>query len=370
LQVQTAIARAHVAYKDSLDVKANALGEPERNFKAEIGSAITSLGGAANQEIKKAGDRAQVIADKLRLPGGAPQVRSFGPIFLFPFLPFQSVNVGGSFPVEYPNGAIPQLTVNGKSYKALGYEAQSLTFSVRTVDLDAAEPEAIVWRKGELTIPWNKPMFDPFSRVGYENFVVIGVLPHSFGRAAVEHRTNTVRREEKARLSDDFLPDSNPGGMEESRCLTLSPQELSDGWRVKAGSGAFVSKVRIEGESNIDRQDLGLQSENDRSICWRVRAIHGADGYTAAQNANSSGEMAWSISAMIWRDVNDSAVASEEIDLAWGSRHAFAYAAGTWKLRYSKFGGSPTEVQTADVSNPLVRINSDGHSVTISTYPF
>jgi hypothetical protein len=289
---------------------------------------------------------------------------------LFPFLPSQPVNISGRFPAEYPNGAVPQLSVNGKSYKAFDYGTQDLAFSVRTADLDALNTEAIAWKIGELTIPWNKPRFDSTSPVGYENFVVLGMLPHAFGRATIEHRTDTVRREEKARVSDDFLLDTNPGGMAESRCLALSPQELADGWRVKAGSGTLVSRARTEGESGIDWQDLGLQSENELSVCWRVRASHRADNYAAVSGAVSSAEMAWSISAVIWRAVNESRVDSEEMDLAWGQRRAFAYAAGTWKLRYSKFDGSPAEVAAADVSNPLVRVNSDGTSVTISTYPF
>ena len=362
LQVQMAIARAYASFGKSLDVKTNALAEAERTYFAELGLAIAGLGGGSSQEIKTAGDRARMIADKLRPPGDAPQLRSYGPIFLFPFLPFQSINVRGRFPTEYPNGAIPQLTINGKSYKAHSYDAQSLVFSVPTVDLDAMEPGAIVWRKGELTIPWNRPSFDSLARAGFEDFVVIGVLPHAFGRATIEHRTSTVRREGRVRNSEDFPVDSNSAGMEETRCLNLSPQEVSDGWKITAGSGTLVSTARME--------DLGLQSENDRSICWRVRAIHNPADGTAAHGANEGGKAAWRISATLWRDVNDARVASETFDLAWGSRRFFAYPAGSWKLRYAKFGGSPTEVETTDVAQPLVRVNSDGRGVTIGTYPF
>ena len=85
---------------------AEALKEPEKSFKAGIEATIASLGGGADQEIRQAGERAQLIADKLRLPAQAPQLRSFRPVFLFSFLPSQTRSVNGSFPAEYPNGAV------------------------------------------------------------------------------------------------------------------------------------------------------------------------------------------------------------------------------------------------------------------------
>ena len=362
LQAQRAFARARIAFRATLDARIGVLAEPERNFKSDMARVLADLNSASAPVIKNAGDRAQAIADKMRLPEGAPQVRSYGPVFLFPFLPFQTINVSGSFPADYANGKVPQLTIDGKSYKAFTYQAQGLAFSIPTADIDSGEDRKVVWKRAELAIPWDgMPLFDAFSRAGYENFLLIGLLPHSLGRATIEHRIETVRREEMARISGEFTLDRGGAAIEESRCLALSAQEVSDGWRIKPGSAAFVPKGSADGKTEPEPLDAGVQSENERAVCWRVRS---------RENAGDGELPPWRISARIWRDVKESGVATESIDLNWGRKQGFRYAAGSWKLRYANLDGSIAEIESASLANPLVRIQSDAASVTVSTYPF
>jgi hypothetical protein len=61
---------------------------------------------------------------------------------------------------------------------------------------------------------------------------------------------------------------------------------------------------------------------------------------------------------------------TQSIDLAWGSKHHFRFASGTWKLRYFRTGGGVKEVSSSDISDPLIAIRSDAGSVRVSVYPF
>ena len=357
LQAQRAIARARIAYRDSLNTKDAALGTPERTLVADVVAIISILASGDNRAIKEAGDRAQSVADRLRLPEGVPQLRSFGPLYLFAFLPFQTVSIRGTFPASYKDGALPRLTVNGKAYAAYSYSTDSLDFSVTTGALISGDsPGEISWSKAELSIPWDQPLFGPLSRDKYKHFVVIGVLPDSPGRATVDHAIGAVRVEEKMRTSDDFAlkPELDPG---QTRCLQLSAQELSEGWRVVKGSGKATLVASTPGTG---ARDHGLQSEDDTSVCWSASAAEDPTGKVPV----------WQISARIRREVADSRVVSETFDMRWGENRTFPYPPGTWHVRYSIFNRGEKEVDKADISNPFVRIASDGRSMTLRTYPF
>jgi hypothetical protein len=368
VQVRAAIAKAAAAYRPSLKTKTDALGEPEKKFMAEMESVLADLNSGADASQKAAGDRAQAMADKLRLATDAPQLKTIGPIFLFSSLPTQSIKLRGNFPPSYARTSIPELLVNGKSYKAYDFQADTLTFLIRTAELDAAESQDIAWRSAELVVPWDRPVFNIATAGERAIFgIELGVLPHSFGRMVMEHKITRLRQEEKARYSEDFLLDSSSQDVEETRCLALTPQELSDGWKIRPGSAAFVLHTRIAGEQNVDWKDLGIQSESEHSTCWRARTIHGGGSPTTD---SVGGKIVWRIAAKIRRDVNEPSIASQGVDLAWGSRHVFNHAAGTWKLRYSRNGSSFTEAESADLSNPFIRINSDGAGVMVSIYPF
>jgi hypothetical protein len=184
LQVERALGRARLAYFDSLGLKDAALGEPERLFERQVGEIVAALGSGSSATIKEAGDRAQAIAGRLRVPEGAPQVLTTGPVYLFSFLPFQTVSIRGVFPAIYTSGTLPQLTVNGKTYAAYSYSAQGIEFSLPTGALASDDPQAIAWSKAELLVPWERPLFGPLSR-GSPEIVVLGLLPDSLGRATV-----------------------------------------------------------------------------------------------------------------------------------------------------------------------------------------
>jgi hypothetical protein len=357
LQAQRAIARARIAYRDSLNTKDAALGTPERTFEADFVAVISILASGDNRAIKEAGDRARSVADRLRLPEGTPQLRSYGPLYLFAFLPFQTVSIRGTFPAAYKDRVLPQLTVNGKAYAAYSYSTDSLDFSVTTSALISGDsPGEISWIKAELSIPWDQPLFGSLSRDKYKHSVVIGVLPDSPGRATVDHALGAVRIEEKIRTSDEFAlkPELDPG---QTRCLQLSAQELSEGWKIVKGSGKAALAASTPGSG---ARDHGLQSEDDSSVCWSVSAAEDPTGKVPA----------WQISARIRREVADSRVVSEAFDMRWGENRTFPYTPGTWKVRYSLFNRGVTEEDTTDTANPFVRIASDGRSMTVRTYPF
>ncbi len=347
LQVQRAIARARVAYRGSLDTKVDALGAPEQAFERDLAGMVATLSSGDRLAVKATGDRAQIVADRLPFPAGAPQVRSFGPLYLFSFLPFQTIAVRGTFPAEYEKGQVPRLSIDGKTYTAYSYSTQSIEFSVATSALASAEdrPGEISWHKGEVVIPWNRPLSDPLARGGYSNFVIIGVLPDSLGRATLDVATNVVRTEENLRASEDFRLDDSG----QARCLRLSAQELTDGWKIIPATG------RVETAGPADAQ---FQSEDERSICATARAVEPAEGG------------AWRVTARIGRTVTESRVTSESFDLKWGENRTFAPPPGKWSLRYSLFNRGFVEVDGPDAAGQFLRVASDARGIAIRTYPF
>jgi hypothetical protein len=187
LQAQAALGKAQAAFKDSRNVKIEALAEAESRFKAAMDSVMTDVASPADATVKAAGDRAREAAARIRLAPDVPQVRSLGPIYLFPFLPTQSITVRGAFPSAYSGDIVPELSVNGKTYKAYDYQADSLRFSIPTADFDAAEPRETAWVTAELLVPWNRPVLNIATSTEVAAFsMAIGVLTQSFGRMVVE----------------------------------------------------------------------------------------------------------------------------------------------------------------------------------------
>lgn len=369
VRAQNAITRGRAVFKDSLSLRTTALGEQEKRFKSELETLVSDLYSPADVTVKDAGERAQAIAYRLRSSSAVPLLISSGPIFLFPSIPSQSITVNGNFPASYTGDAVPQLSIGGKSYKAFDYGADRLSFSVPTVDLNAAEPKEILWKTGTISVPWTAPSHF-FSSPEIETLgIEFAVLPHSFGRMSMDRAVTTTRTEEKTRLSQEFSLDAADAEASGRRCLVLAPQEVAEGWRIKPGTAAFVPGAGPAGTQNMDAWKLSLVSETEQAVCWRANAAN-VPGVPGGQTASSGGLAEWRISTTISRQVKDSGIARENVDLAWGSRHYFRYPAGTWKLRYSKTGSGVTELAAADESHPLIRVSTDASSVTVSIYPF
>ncbi len=361
LEADRAIVRARVAFRGELNRKPEALGEREKMALAGIDSSLARLGQGTPDAIKDAGDKARALAGKLELPAGMPQVHSFGPHYLFSSLPFQSLTIRGDFPARYPEGVLPRVTINGKSIEAHSYDAQSIAFTLRTGVLGTAESQATAWTRADLSIPWDTPRFDSFKRAGFDSFVVVGLLPHAPGRVTMERRLSSVRSEEAARTSNTFSLGAGAGELEQAACLTLTSKEIAEGWKVKPGSGSLA----FPSGTTPSFQDLGRQSEDERSVCWRVRLVT-----SGSVDAQTTGATLWSISALLRREVREWRTELETVDLAWGGSRVFNYPAGTWTLRYAKYGGKEVEFTGADRSSPLFRVDADARSVRISAYPF
>ncbi|MFM9967477.1 MAG: hypothetical protein ACKVQK_03600 [Burkholderiales bacterium] len=366
LQAQGTIVRAAAAYRDKLSLNLDRLGEPEKKFKTDLESVLADLKADVELTQKNAGDRAQRLTASLQVTTGAPHLTSLGPIFLFSHLPSQRVTARGRFPESYARSSVPEISIEGKSYKAFDYWPDSLRFSIPKAAFGEGEPQEIVWKKAELIVPWVSPQWNVASGAEPAKFgVVIGLLPHSFGNMNIQYKTTRLRQEETNKLSDDFLFDASERDVEENRCLTLTPEEFADGWRIKPGSSTFVP-TQVKDAQNAAWKDLGVQSENERSVCRRSLAIHRDAG--AAESGG--GKMLWKIAVRLQREVSDPIVVEENRYLDWGTKHTFKYAPGTWRLRYARNGGSARELDAADSSNPLIRVNADASSVTISIYPF
>ncbi|MBI3374575.1 MAG: hypothetical protein HY017_22850 [Betaproteobacteria bacterium] len=369
VRARSAIAHGRAAFRDSLSRSVSALGEQEKSFKGELETLVSKLYSPADIDVKDAGERAQAIAYRLRSSGAVPLLNSNGPIFLFPSIPSQSINVSGNFPASYTGEAVPQLTIGGKSYKAFDHGPDRLSFAVPTLELNAAEPAEILWKTGVISVPWTPPSRF-FSAQEIEQLgIEIAVLPHSFGRMSMDHTITTTRTEEKTRVSREVSPDTANTEAPNRQCLVLAPQELAEGWRIRPGTSAFVPGAGRAGLQNMDIWKLGLLSETEQAVCWRASAADMADA-PAIQSAYAGGRAEWRISATIWREVKESGITRKNVDLAWGSRHYFRYPAGTWKLRYSKTGSAATELAAADESHPLIRVSTDSSGVTVRIYPF
>ena len=365
VRAQNAIARGRAEFRDSLPLTSSALGEREKRFQAEIEALVADLYSPVDARVKDAGERAQAIAYRLRSPGAVPLLNASGPIFLFPSIPFQSINVSGNFPASGTAETVAQLSIGGKSYKAFDYATDRLSFSVPTADLNAAEPESIVWRTGIVSVPWSPPS-GFFSSTGIEQLRVdIGILPHSFGRMSIDYTTSTATTQQKTVLSGEFLLTAANSEVADRSCLVLAPQELADGWRLRPGSSAFVpGQAGLQNADEWKEWKLGLISETPQEVCWRASATHSGDA------APRQGKAGWKISATLWREVSEPRVNRENVDLAWGSKHYFKYPPGTWKLRYARTGAGVTELAAADATHPLIRVAADASGVTVSIYPF
>lgn len=374
MRVQNAITRGRAAFKQSLSLSVSALGEKEKKFQAEIQTLVADLYSPVDMRVKGAGDRAQAIAYGLRSADAVPLLNASGPIFLFPFTPFQSINVSGNFPASSNSEAVPQLLIDGKTYKAVDYGSDRLTFSVPTADLNAAEPTEIVWKNGIVSVPWT-PSSGFFSSPEIEQMrIEMGILPHSFGRMSIEHRTTRLRTEEKIAHSNEFSLTTANSGESSRQCLELTPQELEAGWKFRPGTSAFVPVGSSTGLQSMDEWKewtLSLVSETTQTICWRASAAHSTDASPANPGlVPASKKTGWKISATQWREVKEPGVTSEKVDLAWGSKHYFQYPAGTWKLRYVRTGAGATELSAAEESHPLIRVSTDASGVSVNIYPF
>ena len=369
LQVYSALAKGRAVFRDSRALKIDSLPGPEGKFRAEMDSAMTELISASEVAIKASGERAADAAARLRLVTDAPQVRSAGPMFLFPFLPNQEITIRGDFPATYEKESPPMLIVDGKSYKAFEYQADSIRFSIRTADLDAFEPNETVWKAGELSVPWSRAGTGFGNVVEIEKFrVVIGVLTQSFGNLVLEKSIAKIRSEEKGRNSVNFPFSSDALKSDESRCLNLTVAEISEGWKIRPGSGSISLDARdISGQSH-EWKDLGVEVERDHSLCWRVRAFQTAPDFSGESGRTS--RASWRISAMINLDHRELHVDTERVDLAWGSKHSFNVPAGSWKLRYTRNGSPVRELTATDTSNPLIRVQTEGARIQVRVYPF
>jgi hypothetical protein len=357
LQTTRLIVRTRIAFRDQLTGKLDALDAPAKSAVASIETAVRGLE-AAPPAVKEVGERAQAVADQLKVPAQFPQVRSYGPYYLFSSLPFQTITVRGDFPREYRDGMLPELRIEERTYKAIAYDSQGVSFSLPAHALGGAHSQAIAWKKADLTVPWDQPRFDTLARAGHENFLVLGLLPHSPGRVTIEHRLSNVRREEETRISDAFSLSPEFGESEQVACLSLTPKEIAEGWRLKSGSGSLVA---VAPAASADAwKDLGRQSEDERSVCWRIRLAPAA----LAQS------FAWKISATVSRESVDARTQSETFDLAWGGSRSFRYPPGSWKVRYGKYDGTETEFTSTDRTSPLFRVEADARSVRVSAYPF
>lgn len=358
LQTARLVVRTRFALRDQLGSKLESLDAPAKAAVSNIDATLQVLGQANTAAVREAGDRAQAAADQLAVPTQFPQVRSYGPHFLFSSLPFQTITIRGDFPRQYPAGVVPELRIEDRTYKAFAYDSQGLSFSLPSDALGAAHSQTILWKKADLTVPWDQPRFDTFARAGYDNFVVIGLLPHSAGRVTIDHRVTASRTEEATRASDAFSLSPGLGETEQTACLSLGVKEIAEGWRVKPGSGALIPVTPAA--SAGDWQDLGRQSENERSVCWKVSLPPSA----------ANRPYAWKVSALIRRETLEARMASETFDLAWGGNRSFPYPPGTWKVRYEKYDGTQTEASSADRVSPLFRVETDTRNVKVSAFPF
>lgn len=362
LQAQRYAARARVAHRATLGSKPEAAGAVETGVLAELDSALGAIVKGTEAAAKEAGAQAQLSADKLVLPPQVPQVNSYGPVYLFSFLPFQTVTIRGRFPPAYPPGQEPALTVDGKTYKAFTYDSQSLSFSLPGDAFAGDGTGGVVWRKADLTIPWDAPRFDSFGRAGVENPVVLGVLPQSAGRLTIEHRIEETRREEVERSTDTFSVDAGAGDVEQTACLTVSPKDRSEGWALKPGSAMLM---QVSGPRSGSGWESSLRKSQDAdSVCWHMR-LRDEGGAPAAEVGS-----AWKITAVLARETRQPRVETESFDVAWGSSRSFGFVLGSWSLRYAKFGGAPKVLDGAGRASPFIKVESDSRGVKVSAFPF
>lgn len=370
LQLQGAITRARQGYKSSLSRKVADIGEPERTFVKELRNLLADLESPSSAMVKAAGDRAQGLAIQLRVAEGTPRLGSHGPIFLYSSLPFQPVTVRGRFPTAYPEAAIPRMSVAGKSHNAYEFRPDSLLFSVLTADLNAEEPQQIVWRNAEVTVPWQSPGAEAFAYTQFEKFSVeLGVLPYSFGWAEIDRSSVKVSREEKERVSEDFVAEAKAGVEPEPRCLSLSAEELAEGWTIDAGRSTVVLSTGADAPQRNERPKFFMRSQTGRMVCWAPDGLADSAGGRSLPAPNAGEPIVWRIRASVKREVSRNNVASERFDLSWGGKYSFAYAPGTWKLRYWKFGREAVEVDSTDLSSPLIKVQADAGKVVISIHP-
>lgn len=359
MQVHAVLARGQAAFRESRHTRLEALTGPAAGFKAAMDPVLADLASVSDPAVRLAGERAQAIGGQIRLAASVPQIRAAGAVYLFPFLPSQSITVRGVFPETYPRESQPELALNGKVYKAVEMQRDSLRFFVPIADFDAAEPTETVWRLAELSVPWNRQVVDftTFTDVSKFN-VAIGVLTQSFGSLEMESSVARVRTVERPRVSEAFAFAAEPESAETTRCLSLSAQEVSEGWRIRAGTGSVASAPA----QGAEWKDLGMQGESDHQICWKARALQEETG--SARAASS-----WRISAFLAREIRETDTARESVDLAWGGKHAFKIA-GPWKLRYTRLGGAAREVAAQEATDPLLDIRAEGSTVRVNVFPF
>lgn len=372
IRVQSAMARGRTVFRDNLSTSVSALGEPEKRFKSDMEALVSNLYSPADSIVKEAGERAQAMANRLRPAGAIPVLNAGGPVYLFASLPYQSVSISGRFPASYAGQAVPQLTIGGSTYRAFDYSADSLRFNVPTTDLNLAEAKQIVWKSAVVSVPWSAPgNFFTAPEIEQLN-VELAVLPDAFGHLSIERAVSNVKKEERPRFSRDFRLGAGEASASGAQCLELTPEEVAAGWKIQPGTSAFVPGAGSAGSQALGALKLHLASETANSACWSVAAAN-ADAAAesgAAAPSTPPASVTWRISAIIGREISESATTRESVDLAWGSQHYFRIPAGAWKLRYARTGSPERELIAADASQPFIQVKTDATGVAVSIYPF
>ena len=367
LKVHAALVKGNAVFRSSRATALDSLPNGISRFRTDMNTAMTDLISASDATVKATGERAATMAARLRLVTDVPQIRSAGPIYLFPSLPTQEISIRGSFPNASTD--VPVLNLNGKTYKAFDHQADTLKFSIRSEDFDITEPGETAWKAAELLVPWTNQNASFFNAEETAKFrIIIGMLPHSFGSLVMEKSTAKIHSEEKSFLSESFSFNSDARTANESRCLSLSSREISEGWKLRRGSGSVTLETREFDSRSHEWKDLGMQSESDQRLCWKVRALQVPPWISG--DATPRPLATWKISAKIYLERREQTVDRERVDLAWGSKHFFNIPDGTWKLRYTRQGSAARELTGPDTSNPLIRVTGEGPRIEVNVYPY
>jgi flagellar hook-basal body complex protein FliE len=335
-QVQDTIDQARVAYEDALNqtiVKGeNAVYDQMNNLSV----AVQNLEQRTFDSIEQAQKQAQTLFLTLPFANGQPQVRDWNPKFVTDSHDLL-VDISGIFTQADKPGETPTLTFGANVLKPTnngGIATQDLIFDVPVADLPQPVIGNILPASGKLIVPYHSPLLHSDETGTF--YILFGILPQAAGTLIFQHIVHNEQPVSEPQTS----PIIHQGGADHNitnRYCTARPQDDFKLVQPARELDDFVLDSDAHGHSTWNVEYDPTYSSSD-TICFDVFT----QGYSLFQHSGDiTFQLAWTITHQVdtpqW--VND-----PPITPMWNTSTVFGIVTGEWRINWTPFDGSTTEI--------------------------
>jgi hypothetical protein len=357
-QVQDTIDRARIGYEDALDhtiVKGeNAVYDQMNNLSV----AVQDLEQRTFDSIDAAQKQVQQLVLTLPFANGQPQVRDWDPKFVANSHDLL-VHITGIFSQADKPGETPTLTFGAHVLQPAengGLGTQDLIFDVPATDLPQPVVGNIVPVTGKLIVPYHSPLLHSDQTGTF--YILLGILPQAAGTLIFQHLVHHVQSVPESKTSPII---QQGGGSQDitKRYCTDKPDPGSQFVMPARVLDVFVLDSDAHGPSTWHVQYDPAFSSSD-TICLNVFT----QGYGLFQHSGDiTFHLAWTITNQVdtpqW--VND-----PPTNPAWNTSAVFDIVTAEWRINWTPFDGSATEIATGAHARWLT-VSPSATELTVTT---